>query len=150
MGCVVNITPRPIYPRERLSAHCTGGWVGPRAVMRQKALHIVCVCVCISYQTCKSHLLCHIVLPSAACLGCIAFFFFYIWSRKWHDFRKNEATEHKICIFDFPFNFYLKYFSFLEEFREIYHMYAGVHVQYPLSLSDLNETWIFSTDLKKK
>jgi hypothetical protein len=30
-GWVVSITPRPPYPRERPSTHCTGGWVGPRA-----------------------------------------------------------------------------------------------------------------------
>ena len=28
---VVNATPRPLYPRERPGAHCTGCWVGPRA-----------------------------------------------------------------------------------------------------------------------
>ena len=28
---VVNATPRPLYPRERLDTHCTGGWVGLRA-----------------------------------------------------------------------------------------------------------------------
>ena len=28
-------------------------------------------------------------------------------------------------------------------------MYVGVHVKYPLFLSDFNETWIFSTDLLK-
>jgi hypothetical protein len=31
MGWVVNATPRPLYPRERLSTNCIGGWVGPRA-----------------------------------------------------------------------------------------------------------------------
>jgi len=31
MGWVVNVTPRPLYPRERPGAHCVGGWVGPRA-----------------------------------------------------------------------------------------------------------------------
>jgi hypothetical protein len=30
MGVVVNATPRPIYPRERLDVHCIGDWVGPR------------------------------------------------------------------------------------------------------------------------
>jgi hypothetical protein len=30
-GCVVSITPRPLYRRERPGTHCTGGWVGPRA-----------------------------------------------------------------------------------------------------------------------
>jgi len=33
MGWVVNATPRPLYPRERLGTHCIGGWVGPRAVL---------------------------------------------------------------------------------------------------------------------
>jgi len=28
---VVNATPRPLYPRERLGTYCIGGWVGPRA-----------------------------------------------------------------------------------------------------------------------
>jgi len=30
-GWVVNATPRPLYPHERPSTHCIGGWVGPRA-----------------------------------------------------------------------------------------------------------------------
>jgi hypothetical protein len=30
-GWLVNATPRPLYPRERLGTHCTEGWVGPRA-----------------------------------------------------------------------------------------------------------------------
>jgi len=30
---VVNVTPRPLYPRERPSTHCVGGWVGRRAVL---------------------------------------------------------------------------------------------------------------------
>jgi hypothetical protein len=29
-GCVVIITPRSLYPRDKLGTHCTGGWVGPR------------------------------------------------------------------------------------------------------------------------
>ena len=31
MELVVNATPRPLYPRERLGTHCRRGWVGPRA-----------------------------------------------------------------------------------------------------------------------
>ena len=30
-GWAVSTTPRPLYPQERPSSHCTGGWVGPRA-----------------------------------------------------------------------------------------------------------------------
>jgi hypothetical protein len=33
MGWVVNATPRPLYPRERSSTHCIGGWEGPRTVL---------------------------------------------------------------------------------------------------------------------
>jgi hypothetical protein len=31
MGPIVNVTPRPLYPRERPGSHCVGGWVGPSA-----------------------------------------------------------------------------------------------------------------------
>jgi hypothetical protein len=27
---VVNVTPRPLYPRKAASTHCVGGWVDPR------------------------------------------------------------------------------------------------------------------------
>jgi hypothetical protein len=30
---LVNVTPRPLYPRERPSTHCIGDWVGPKAGM---------------------------------------------------------------------------------------------------------------------
>jgi len=30
MGWVVNVTPWPLYPRERPGTHCIGGWMGPR------------------------------------------------------------------------------------------------------------------------
>ena len=30
-GWLVNVTPRPLYPRERPGTHCIGCWVGPRA-----------------------------------------------------------------------------------------------------------------------
>ena len=40
----------------------------------------------------------------------------------------------------FPYNFCLKHFSFYEEFSEIsWQMYTGLHVKYPLFLSDFNE-----------
>jgi hypothetical protein len=32
-GWVVSTTHWPFYPRGRPGTHCTGGWVGPRAVL---------------------------------------------------------------------------------------------------------------------
>ena len=38
-----------------------------------------------------------------------------------------------------------------KELTEIWsNMYIGLHVKYPLFLSDFNEEWIFSTDFRKK
>jgi len=34
-GWVVNATPRPLYPRERPSTHCVGGWVGRSGRVRR-------------------------------------------------------------------------------------------------------------------
>jgi hypothetical protein len=35
MGWVFNTMPQPLYPRERPSTHCTGGWVGPTASLNK-------------------------------------------------------------------------------------------------------------------
>ena len=52
--------------------------------------------------------------------------------------------------FDFLFKFYLKHFSFYEELSEILsHMYIGIHVKFPLFLSDFKENWIFLTNFRK-
>jgi hypothetical protein len=48
-----------------------------------------------------------------------------------------------MCVFDFLYNVCLKHFSLWEK------MYVRIHVKYPLFLSDVNESWIFSTDLQK-
>ena len=45
--------------------------------------------------------------------------------------------------------FCTQYFSIYEEFKEILlYIKRGLHLKYPLFLSDVNETWIFSTDSK--
>ena len=35
MGWVVRVTPQELYPRECPGAHCTGGWVCPRAGLEE-------------------------------------------------------------------------------------------------------------------
>jgi hypothetical protein len=45
--------------------------------------------------------------------------------------------------FDFLCNFCLKYLSFWKKFSKIWSkMNIGLHVKYPLFLSDFNYTWI--------
>jgi hypothetical protein len=48
---------------------------------------------------------------------------------------------HIKCVFDFLYNFRLKYFSFQEEFSGILSsMHIGLHVKYTLFLSNFNGT----------
>jgi hypothetical protein len=64
--------------------------------------------------------------------------------------RRKSRIKNKTCIFEFLYNSSLQHFSFCEELSEILlKMYTGVQVKWPLSFSDLNETWIFSTDFRK-
>ena len=54
------------------------------------------------------------------------------------------------CLFWFSQRL-LSDFSSKEELNKICSkMYIGLHAKYPLFLSDLNETWIFSIDFRKK
>jgi len=87
-----------------------------------------------------------IILLSVACPTVQ---YFCTLSHKWHYFRKKKDFEREMC-FDFPHNFCRKHFSFWEELREIWSKaFIGLHVKYPLFLSDFNETWIFSTKVWK-
>ena len=52
--------------------------------------------------------------------------------------------------FDIRYNFCLKHFSFYEEWNKIWSkLYIGLHVKYPLFLSDFNRTWFFSKYFQK-
>jgi hypothetical protein len=56
-------------------------------------------------------------------------------------FRKKVTKQN--VYFDFLYKFYLKHFSFLEEFGEILSkMQKRLHVKYPLFLSDFKDTWM--------
>jgi hypothetical protein len=79
-------------------------------------------------------------------MACLDLPYFSTLSHKRHDFRGKNYLIWNLC-FNFLYNiFFLKYFSFWEEFSEISSkMYTGLRVKYPSFLSDFNETWIFDT-----
>jgi len=55
-----------------------------------------------------------------------------------------------MCVSIFCTRFFLNHFLFQEELSEIWSkMFRGIHVKYPLFLSDFNETWIFEADFRK-
>ena len=70
-------------------------------------------------------------------------------SYKLHDFRKEKLLNIK-CVFWFSLHPCLKYLPFEENLKEIWwKTYIGLHVKYPLFLSDFTGNWIFSTDFRK-
>jgi len=81
-------------------------------------------------------------------VACPALQYFSTFSHKRPYFRK-KVIEHKRCVLIY-LQLYLKHFSLLEEMSEIWEkIYVGLHVKYPLFLSDFNETWIFWTVFRK-
>jgi hypothetical protein len=68
---------------------------------------------------------------------------------KRHDFRK-EIIENRIS-FWISLQFYVKDFSFCEEFSEILsQIRKRLHTKYQFFLPGFNKTWIFSTGFRKK
>ena len=67
-------------------------------------------------------------------------------SHERHDFRKNKITEHKMRVLIFST---ILSETFLIVRRTERDMCTGLHLKCPLFLSDINETWIFSTDFEK-
>ena len=71
--------------------------------------------------------------------------FFHIISQTARISKKKLLNPK--CMFIFPLQpFFSENFSFQDELSEIWSkMYIGLHVKYPLFLSDFNGNWIFST-----
>jgi len=78
--------------------------------------------------------------------GCTIFFHIISQTAR---FSSKSCWTQNVC-FDFLYNFYLKHFLFWEELSETpSQIYVDLHVKYPLFLSDVTETQIFSTDFLK-
>jgi hypothetical protein len=89
MRWVVNPTPRPLYPPERPSTHCTGGWVSPRAGLdgcgksRPTGIRY-------PERTARSEWLHRLSYPGPFMYEYIIFNFFLIWHKISH--RSDWAT----------------------------------------------------------
>jgi hypothetical protein len=87
-----------------------------------------------------------VVLSSVACLAAP---YFSTLSHIWHDFRKKLLNIKCVCVWIFCTTF-AQISLILRRINQIVsYTYVGLHVKYPLFLSDYNETWIFMTCFRK-
>jgi hypothetical protein len=82
-------------------------------------------------------------------VACPALQYFSLLSHEQHDLKK-KVTEYKTCalIFSTASVWSISH-STKKWARYDKKMYIGLHVKYPLFLSNFNDAWTFSTDLKK-
>ena len=103
----------------------------------------VCLCSCLSYPTCKAHLLYAALYCQLACLAVINFSTLY---HKRHDFLK-KYIKHKMCVLIFSTNLSKSFFilRIIQRDGTINVHRSSLKV---LVLSNFNQTWIFSTDFR--
>jgi hypothetical protein len=84
-------------------------------------------------------------------VACSAVNYLSTWSYKHHDFRKKRYGAQNTCMcFDFLYKFVWNNSHSKRKWEDMHvKMYIGLHVRYLLSLSDCNESGIFSTDFRK-
>ena len=107
------------------------------AVEKQWLLRNVSVCVFfgLRYPACNAHAsYCHLWL---APLYIILHYFSTLSLKGIIFFKKKRVTEHKMC-FDFLYNFFFWNISHSNKNRARYKNSAGLHVKYPVCLSDCN------------
>ena len=82
-------------------------------------------------------------------VACPALPYFSTLSHKRHDFRRKKLLKTK-CVFWFTLHLLPGTFLIPRKIeRNMTKIYIGLHVKYPLFLSDFNATWIFSTGFSK-
>jgi len=74
--------------------------------------------------------------------------FFHIISYR-YDFRRIKFTEHEKCVLIFSTNLFETFLIQRITELDMIKMCIGLHVKYPLFLSEFKDTWIFSTDFRK-
>ena len=81
-------------------------------------------------------------------VACPAIQYFSTLSHTWHDFRKKLLNTK--CVFPVSQKLLSEtFFIPRRNERDKSKIYIGLHVKYPLFLSDINETWIFSPEIRK-
>jgi hypothetical protein len=86
-----------------------------------------------NYPACKAHA--PYYTGSYGLSGSTTFFYIVPQTARFSEILLNTKR------FDFLYQFFLQYFSFQEELSEILpYVYTGIHVKYPLFLTDFNET----------
>ena len=63
--------------------------------------------------------------------------------------KKKKVNEHKMYDFIFSTNSVRNISHSKKKWAMIRNIYIGINVKYPFSLSEFNETWIFSTIFKE-
>ena len=130
----------------RMSVKLTRVRITTVAVDKKQVLHIPCVSAAFVIQHAKR--MCRIISPSVAYLAVPYFSTLY---HKRHVLPEN-VLEQKIWVLIFRTTFseiFLEIFLFIRIIHRYIINVHRYHVKYPLFLSDVNETWIFSKDFQK-
>ena len=82
-------------------------------------------------------------------VACLALPYYSTLFYKRHDFR-GKKIDYKMCVLNLSKTLVrnIAYSTIIQ--RDIITHVIGLHVEHPLFLSDFNQTWIFSTDFRKK
>ena len=116
-----------------------------RGVRATNECHTIWVCVFVAlgiqHAIRMRHVICGLPLSTK---------FFPHYLIKGTIFEKKKGTEHKICVLIFSTTSVSNSSHSTKNWgRYDKKIYVGVHVKYPLFLSDFSETWIFSTQCRK-